>query len=123
MRDFRAFAVVAARAAYDKKAEAIVLLNVRAVSGLADYLVVATVDSPAHLDAVEERVEKALRAQGLNLLRKDGVASLLWRVLDYGGLLVHLMHRQARAFYSLEKLFVGARKVRWDKGLLRPKKG
>ena len=113
-RDFRAVAVSAARAAADKQAEDAALLDIRKVSGLADFLLIATIDSPAQLDAVEEGVEKALKEEGLRAVRRDGGASRLWRVLDYGGLLVHLMHRDARVHYGLDKLFDGARKVAWE---------
>lgn len=114
-RDFRRLALQAARAASDKKAEDIVLFHIRPMSGLADYLLLATVDSPAHLEAVEDHVARGFKAAGLLPVRRDGLRSQHWRVLDYGGLLVHLMHRQAREFYALDKLFVDARRVAWDK--------
>ena len=45
---------------------------------------------------------------------RDGRLSESWRVLDYGGLLVHLMHPSAREHYRLETVFDGAKKVRWE---------
>ncbi len=113
-RDFRRLAVLAARGASDKKAEEIVLFHIRPISGLADFLLLATVDSPAHLEAVEDHISRTFKAKGLLLVRRDGARSQHWRVLDYGGLLVHLMHREAREFYSLDKLFIDARRVGWE---------
>ena len=121
-RDFKAMAVLAARAASDKKAEDIVLFYIRRISGLADYLLVATVDSPAQLGAVEEGIVKTLKDEGLCLVRRDGKRSGLWRVLDYGAILAHLMHRDAREFYSLDKLYIGAQKVSWEEGKKTPKR-
>ena len=110
---FRRLAVTAARAADDKKGEDIVLLHIRPVSELADYLLIVGVASPNHLSAIEESVRLALKAEGLHAEHRDGRLSDQWRVLDYGGLLVHMMHPRAREFYSIEKIFRGARAVDW----------
>ena len=119
-KDFRVLACAAARAADDKKGEDILLLHVRPVTELADYMLLVGVTSPAHLGAIEEAVRLRLKEIGLHPCHRDGRSSELWRVLDYGGLLVHLMHPQAREFYQLDKLFHGARKVAWE---ARPGKG
>ena len=111
---FKFVAVAAARAAYDKKGEEITLLNVRSTSGVADFILLVTVSSPAHLEAVEHGVSVLLEAAGIELRHRDGSHSGLWRVLDYGGILVHLMHSEARDFYALDKLFHDAPKQRWQ---------
>lgn len=113
-KDFRPLALQAARCASDKNAEDIVLFHIKPVSGLADFLLLATVDSPAQLEAVEDHVAREFKGRGVPLLRRDGVRSDRWRVLDYGGILVHLMHRRAREFYSLDRLFIDARRVAWE---------
>ena len=110
---FKFVAVAAARAAHDKKGEEITLLNVREISGVSDFLLLVTVTSPAHLEALESSISDALERSGIELLHRDGRQSDLWRVLDYGGLLVHLMHGDARTFYGLDKLFHDAPKHRW----------
>ena len=113
-RLFKKLALLAANAADDKKAKAIVLLHVKPVSGVADYVVIASTDSTPQLEAVEDHVKKTLKDEGVLALHRDGRLSDRWRVLDYGGLLVHLMHPDARAFYRLESLFEGAKKVKWE---------
>ncbi|MBI4423752.1 MAG: ribosome silencing factor [Elusimicrobia bacterium] len=110
---FKRIAVAAARAAHDKKAEDVVLWNVRAVSGVADFLLVASVTSPAHLEAVHAAIEDMMESAGVELRHRDGSHSALWRVLDFGGLLVHLMLSETRAFYALDKLYHDAPKQRW----------
>lgn len=110
---FQKIAVEAARAAWDKKGEDIVLLNVRRVSGVADFILLVTVNSPAHLDAVETAVEVLMELAGLEVRHRDGSHSGQWRVLDFGGVLVHLMHGEAREFYGLDKLFHDAPKASW----------
>ncbi len=110
---FKFIAVAAARAAYEKKGEEIALLNVRSTSGVADFILLVTVTSPAHLEAVEHEVTDTLEKSGIELRHRDGSYSGLWRVLDYGGVLVHLMHTEARDFYALDKLYHDAPKQRW----------
>lgn len=110
---FKGVAVDAARAAWDKKGEDIALLNVRSISGLSDFLLLVTVTSPAHVEALENEVTDVLERWGLELHHRDGSESDLWRVLDFGGLLVHLMHAEARQFYALDKLYHDAPQQRW----------
>ena len=113
-RLFKKLGVKAARAADDKKASDIVLLHVRPVSGVADYVVVASADSRPMLEAVEDHVKKTLKDMGVLALHRDGRLSDRWRVLDYGGLLVHVMHPETRDFYRIESVFSGAKKVKWE---------
>ena len=110
---FKAMAVAAARAAYDRKGESIVLWDVRENSIVADFLLLVSVTSPAHLEAVDAAVSDLLEESGLVLRHRDGKNSNVWRVLDYGGLLVHLMNTEARAFYALDKLHHETPKQRW----------
>ena len=113
----RRFLTAARRAAtlcHDKKAEDILLLDARPIAGLADYYVLATVDSAPQLQAVQDHVAAQLKENaGLVPLRRDGRGSGQWSVLDYGGLVVHVMHREARAFYQLERLWEGAKAQAW----------
>ena len=91
------------------------LLNVGKVTGLADYFVVASVDSQPQLTAVQDHVVKTLKETfGLSPLHRDGVGSSQWTVLDYGGTVIHLLHQNARAFYGLERLWEGSRPVAWE---------
>lgn len=110
---FKAIATRAARAADDKKGENIQLLHIRPISSVADYMLIVSVTSPNHMKAVEEEVRLALKSGGDQTTHRDGRQSDVWRVLDYGGLLVHIMHPKAREFYALDKLFHDAKVVRW----------
>jgi ribosome-associated protein len=111
---FRNLSRALARAASDKKAEEIVLLDVRRQSPVTEYLLIATVTSPPHLEAVEDAVRKSGRELGCPALRRAQPASDRWRVLDFGGLLAHFMTEEARRFYCLEKLYHQARPVAWE---------
>jgi ribosome-associated protein len=107
----RSLALAAAAAAAEKKGEDIVLLSVGRLSSLADYLLIVSATSPAHLEALEEKIEQSFEALGMRALHRDGKQSDTWRVLDYGGLMVHLMRPEVREFYGIERLFRGARSL------------
>lgn len=110
---FKKLAVMAARAADDKKADDIVLLHTRPLSSVADYVLIVSADSRPQVEAVEDHVKKTLKEQGTPALHRDGRLSDRWRVLDFGGLLVHIMHPETREFYRVEQVFAGAKKVAW----------
>ena len=112
-RAFKAVAVSAARAVSDKKAEEVVILDVRKTSSLVDYIIIATALSRPHLEALEHHVEAELDRSGLSLHRRSRPQTDHWRVLDFGGLMVHLMTAEARELYDLEKLNDDAKEVAW----------
>lgn len=111
---FKALAVSAARAASGKKGEEIALLNVSRVSPITDFILIVTATSRPHLETLEREVEKAGDEAGTPCLHRAKPKSESWRVLDFGGLLVHLMTAQSRAFYALDKLYHEAPKVPWE---------
>ncbi len=122
---FKAIATRAAQAADGKKGEDIRLFHIRPISSVADYMLIVSVTSPNHMKAVEEEVRIVLKSGGDHIAHRDGRKSDVWRVLDYGGLLVHIMHPKAREFYALDKLFHDAKAVRWipskRKSIAKPK--
>jgi|SRR5581483_9454173 len=120
-RGFRPVALLAARAADQKKGEAIRLIDSRRATGLCEFVLLVNVLSPAHLETLEEEIGKVMKAAGVGLLHRDGRESDLWRVLDYGGLMVHLLHERAREFYQLDKLYHGAPELPWKEGSAAPR--
>lgn len=112
-RTFRHVAAAAARAADDKKAEGITLLHVHKTSPITDYLLVVTGTSRPHLETLEHEIVKALMHFGLRPVHRARPQSDQWRVLDFGGLVVHVMTAEARELYQLEKLHRDAPEVDW----------
>jgi len=111
--DFRRMAVMAARAADDKKAEEINLLDVSETSPLADFMLIATVDSVPQMEAVEYGISTVLKDEGVYKLHQEGRESATWRVLDYGGCMVHLLTPDMRVFYGLDKIYHMGKPVKW----------
>lgn len=116
VRSFKTVAVAVARAAADKKGERVELLHVSRRSPVTDYMLLVTALSRPHLEALEAEVEEAAHGLRLKCLHRAKPKSDQWRVLDFGGLIVHLMSAEARAFYALEKLYNGAPNVAWQAG-------
>lgn len=113
-RAFKNVAVAAARAADDKKGDNIALLHVSKTSPLADYLLIVTATSRPHLETLEHEIEKSVVEQfGVQVFREARPKGDSWRIIDFGGLIVHLMTDEARQFYQLEKLHHGAPPVHW----------
>jgi ribosome-associated protein len=104
-RDSQVIARLAADAARDKRARDVLVLDLQALSNLADYFVICTAQSTTHLDTVAEAVNQALRADGIRLRHREGTAISGWLLLDYGDLVVHVFLEETRAFYGLERLW------------------
>ena len=100
-----ALAVVAAAAAEDRSASDAVVLEVAEVLVLADLFLVVTVSNERQLGAVVNAIEEALHGHGRKPLRREGVPSSGWVLLDFGDLVCHVLHADQREFYALERLW------------------
>jgi ribosome-associated protein len=113
-RDFLALGRLAAACADEKKALDIMVLDVGRLSSVSEFFVLASVESQPQLQAVYQSIrDRVDEIFGLSPLRRDGVGSAQWLVLDYGGVVVHLFHKNAREFYGLERLWEGSKTVEW----------
>ena len=109
--DLFKFVRIAARAADEKIGEDIVAFDVRKASSLADCFLLVTGSTHIHIRAIEDAIREALREAGAELRRTDGRRGHLWRVLDYGFLIVHLMDQKTREYYAMEKLWERAKMI------------
>jgi ribosome-associated protein len=99
-------AVTALRAADDKKATELDLLEVADVLAVVDLFALITTSNERHLKAVTDAVEDALREQeNRRPLRREGTPDSGWLLLDYGDVVVHLFRADQRDFYALERLW------------------
>ncbi len=112
---FKKIAISAAQLAYQKKAEDILLLDLRRThSGVADYILVLSANSQTHLNALRDYIEDSLEQIGVRPAHKEGHKENHWHVLDYGGVLVHLFNEGVRRNYSIERLWEQAKEVVWN---------
>lgn len=98
-------AVVAARAAADKKARELIALDVSERLVLTDVFLVTSGASERQVGAIVDGVEEAMHEAGVKALRKEGVGEGRWVLLDYGDIVVHVQHDEDREFYALERLW------------------
>jgi len=110
--DSRKLALLCRALADRKKAEDLVILDVRKLSSITDYFVLASATSEPHLRAVVEEITGRLReAHGLRPRAVDGTARGAWLVLDYFDVIVHVMRAELRQRYDLEGLWGDAKRV------------
>lgn len=96
----------------NKKAENILVLDVRKLSSVTDYFVIASGTSQPHLRAIVEEITGKLKEDhDLRPARSEGSTSGTWVVLDYFDVIVHVMHAETRARYDLEGLWGDAKQV------------
>ena len=88
----------------DKKAEKLVVLNLQGLTSMADYFVLATAGSDRQAQALADAVEATLKAEGRRPLSVEGYSSP-WILVDYGDVVFHIFHDEARRFYGLERLW------------------
>ena len=94
-----------AQTLYSHKAGDITALKVAHLTVLCDYMVIASGRTVAQVSALAEDVDEMMSKNGFHLYRNEGVREGRWVVLDYGHILVHLFHRDERAFYNLDRLW------------------
>ena len=99
------------RAALDRKAYDLVVLETGRVSSIADYFVICSGRSDTHVQAIADGVEDALRAKGERPLSVEGLPHGQWALMDYGDVVVHVFYVPVREFYDLERLWVRAPRV------------
>jgi len=100
-----ALAVIAAAAAEERSASDAVVLEVADVLVVADLFLVVTVSNERQLSAVANGIEEALHGHGRRPLRREGVPSSGWVLIDFGDLVCHVLHSEQREFYALERLW------------------
>lgn len=99
----------AVKAALDKKATDIVVLDLRNAGGFTDYFVICTGGNPRQIQAIADSVEDTLRTQhGERPALVEGVERSEWVLLDYFNFVVHVFSRDCRSFYGLERLWGSA---------------
>ena len=87
------------------KGRNIVGLDVRKLTGMTDYMVIATGTSNRHVKALAENVREELRQRDVRPLGMEGESAAEWVLVDFGDVVLHVMLAEARKFYDLERLW------------------
>lgn len=105
----------AAVAAKDKLGENLVALDVSEPFVLAEIFLMISADNERQVQAISANVEDELFKLGVKAKTREGRAAGRWILLDFGDLIVHVMHEQEREFYGLERLWLDCPVVSLDK--------
>ena len=90
---------------YNKKALDITVLKVAHLTVLCDFMVIASGRTAAQVSALADAADEVMAGADVTLRRSEGTQEGRWAVLDYGHIMVHLFHRDERAYYGLERLW------------------
>jgi ribosome-associated protein len=109
-------AILSARVAEDHFAKDVVVLDLRQITPLYDFLVLATGNSRRQIHTLAEEIDAALRAEGEQRLSIEGYEASKWVVQDYGDVVVHVFDPDTRTYYALEELWADAPRIDWQRG-------
>lgn len=101
----------AVRAALDKKASDVVILDLRNTPAFTDFFILCSGQSQRQVKAIADAVEEALRAAKVRPAHVEGYERGEWVLMDYFTFIVHVFTPQTRAFYSLERLWGDAKRI------------
>ncbi len=108
----RSAALEAARLLAEHKGEDTVVLDISGVSSFADFFVITTARSAAHLAGLHRELTALLQVRGIRALNAHkGRSEAGWLLVDCGEFVVHLMEREQREFYELERLWFKAARL------------
>lgn len=95
----------------DKKAENIVILDLREVANISDYFVVATAANAPHLKSLGDGLQRLFKNEQYEGYRAAGTGDSGWVIADYDGVMVHVFNLEMRNLYDLEKLWKDAKRI------------
>jgi ribosome-associated protein len=107
--------VQCAHIAEDNKARDIVLLDMRGITPLYDFLLLCTGASRRQIHTLAEEIDAALRGAGEKRMSIEGYDASKWVVQDYGDIVIHVFDPDTRAYYGLEDLWADAPRIDWTR--------
>lgn len=108
-------ACLCARVAADNKGRDVLVLDMREITPITDFMVLVTGSSRRQMHAVAEEIDDALRNAGDRRIGIEGYEASRWIVQDYGDIMVHIFDPEMREYYALEELWADAKRVDWER--------
>jgi ribosome-associated protein len=115
----RDIALFSARMADDKKAEDIVVYDLRGLTDVTDYLVLATAHSRSQVRAIVESIKRELKLFDVRKVGQEGNEGGSWVLIDYADCVVHVFSPELREYYSLESLWGDAPQLDWKRDKIK----
>ncbi len=97
--------------AEDKKAEDVVVLDVKKQSSFAHYFIITHGNTDRHVNAIAENIMSEMKKKGEPVWQCEGLREAKWVLLDFGSVVVHVFIKELREFYALERLWGDAKKI------------
>lgn len=94
-----------------RKAEAVVALDVRGLTSIADAFIICSARSNRQVSAIAEHVQRFLRDHAIKPLSVEGQRDGHWVLMDYGSVIIHVFYESTRRFYDLEGLWADAPRI------------
>lgn len=95
----------------DKKAEDITVIDIKEISVIADYFIIANASNQNQLGAMKDAVDEALYKIGIHAKQVEGNNHSTWILMDYQDIIVHLFSKEDRLFYDLERIWRDGKRV------------
>ncbi len=103
----RQLAVLAANVCDDKKAKGIIVLDVRKITTISDYFIVASTSNERQARAIADDLRVRLKELGVREMGVEGMDDARWVLQDFGDIVLHVFHETQREFYDIEGLWGG----------------
>jgi ribosome-associated protein len=100
--------------AADKKGERIILLDLRKLSSMCDWLVLTSATSSRRIRAIADSIHEGMSKEKVRPIHVEGKDNAYWTLLDYGDVIVHIFDENIREFYGLERLWSDAPRERFE---------
>ena|SRR5690554_2529732 len=100
----------------EKKGKDIHILDIKELTTLTDYFILANGTSTIQVQAIADFVEEKAEEIGIELIRKEGYRNGRWILMDFNEVIVHVFHEEEREFYKLERLWQDANNIEFHQG-------
>ena len=104
-------AKLAVAALEDHKAEDISVIDIREVSPIADYFIIASGNNQNQLQAMRDAADEALYKAGIKVQQVEGNQNSTWILMDYNDIIIHIFSKEDRLFYDLERIWKNKKKI------------
>lgn len=102
---------IAVEALEDRKAEDVKVIDIREISPIADYFIIANGTNQNQIQAMRDAADEALYKAGLTVKQVEGNQNSTWILMDYGDLIIHIFSKEDRLFYDLERVWRDGKEI------------
>ena len=105
------FCKIAVAALEDRKAEDVKVIDIREISPIADFFIIANGTNQNQIQAMRDAADEALYKAGLTVKQVEGNQNSTWILMDYGDIIIHIFSKEDRLFYDLERIWRDGKEI------------